>query len=232
MDRKEFVRGMSGLLGAVVFGPVLTACGGGGEAATAAAPTATTPTNEATNPTTTSGGVAKSALDDAEIAGLKYMREEEKLAHDVYVAMFNTWGATVFANIAASETSHTEAVLGQIVAYGVDDPAAGNAPGVFADAFLQSLYDKLVAMGSASLVEALQVGALIEETDIVDIRARMAQTDEPAILATYQNLLCGSYSHLQAFDRQLKSQGVSYQPQVITQEQWDAIASGAASCAA
>src|SRR5690606_40421673 len=103
-------------------------------------------------------------LDAAEIAGLKFMREEEKLAHDVYVTMFNTWGAQIFANIAESETEHTEAVLEQIEQYGVEDPAEGNPVGVFEDPYLQALYDKLVAMGSVSLIEALKVGALIEET--------------------------------------------------------------------
>jgi hypothetical protein len=114
----------------------------------------------------------------------------------------------------------------------VEDPAEGNPVGVFEDSYLQALYDKLVAMGSVSLIEALKVGALIEETDIVDIREKMEVTDEPSILQVYQNLLCGSYSHLQAFDKALADQGVDYQAQVITQEQWDAIASGAEACEA
>src|SRR5690606_14496265 len=124
-------------------------------------------------------------LDDAEIAALKFMREEEKLAHDVYVTMFNTWGAQVLANNSASETEHIEAVLGQIEMYGVEDPAEDNPVGVFEDPYLQALYDKLVAMGSVSLIEALRVGALIEETDIVDIREKMEVTDEPSILQVY-----------------------------------------------
>jgi hypothetical protein len=224
MDRKEFLRGMSGLLGAVVFGQALTACGSGGDDPTALA---SSESGAALDPAASVG-----TLDAAEIAGLKFMREEEKLAHDVYVTMFNTWGAQIFANIAESETEHTEAVLDQIEQYGVEDPAEGNPVGVFEDPYLQALYDKLVAMGSVSLVEALKVGALIEETDIVDIREKMEVTDEPSILKVYQNLLCGSYSHLQAFDKALEGQGVDYQAQVVTQGQWDAIASGAEACEA
>ena len=228
MDRKEFLRGMSGLLGAVVFGQVLTACGSGGDD-----PTALTVSESgiALDPVGTDAG-SVGTLDAAEIAGLKFMREEEKLAHDVYVTMFDTWGAQVFANIAESETEHTEAVLDQIALHGVEDPAEGKPVGVFEDSYLQALYDKLVAMGSVSLVEALKVGALIEETDIVDIREKMEVTDEPGILKVYRNLLCGSYSHLQAFDQALAQQGIDYQAQVITQEQWDAIASGAEACEA
>ena len=228
MDRKEFLRGMSGLLGAVVFGQALTACGSGGDDPAALAATETGLTLD----TLSTDAASVGTLDEAEIAGLKFMREEEKLAHDVYVTMFNTWGAQVFANIAESEAEHTAAVLGQIERYEVDDPAEGNPVGVFEDPYLQALYDKLVAMGSVSLIEALKVGALIEETDIVDIREKMEVTDEPSILQVYQNLLCGSYSHLQAFDKELAGQGVGYQAQVITQEQWDEIASGAEACAA
>lgn len=228
MDRKEFLRGMSGLLGAVVFGQALTACGSGGDDPGALTTSESSVTLDPAATEATSVGT----LDEAEIAGLKFMREEEKLAHDVYVTMFNTWGAQIFANIAESETEHTEAVLEQIEQYGVEDPAEGNPVGVFEDPYLQALYDKLVAMGSVSLIEALKVGALIEETDIVDIREKMEVTDEPSILQVYQNLLCGSYSHLQAFDKALADQGVDYQAQVITQEQWDAIASGAEACEA
>ena len=119
MDRKEFIRGMSALLGAVVFGPALTACGSGGDDPTALPISESTATLDPD--ATDASGVG--TLDEAEIAGLKFMREEEKLAHDVYVTMFNTWGAQVFANIAESETEHTEAVLGQIELYGVEDPA-------------------------------------------------------------------------------------------------------------
>ena len=160
------------------------------------------------------------------------VREEEKLAHDVYVALFNVWGAQVFANIADSETEHTEAIRQLILSHGLPDPAATTAPGVFVNTELQALYDQLVAMGQPSLIEALKVGCLIEETDIQDIRNKMALTDEASILGTYQNLLCGSYNHLQSFNRVLANRGVAYQSQVISQDQWNAIASGSASCSA
>lgn len=226
MDRKEFMRGMSALLGAVVFGPTLTACGGD-DLATGAF----VESNVMLDPTS-SDGPTETELDAIEIAGLKFMREEEKLAHDVYATLFNTWGTTIFSNIAASETEHTEAVRRQLELYGVEDPAEGNPVGVFEDTYLQPLFDKLIEMGSVSVIEGLKIGALIEETDIQDIRDKMAETDEASILQVYQNLLCGSYEHLQAFNRQLVANGVSYQSQVISQQEWDAIASGSASCTA
>ncbi len=237
MKRKAFVHGMGALLGAVVFGPVLTACGGGDEADASASGGDDRLTADARGRTgtgsTTLAPTTPTSLDANEVEGLRYMREEEKLAHDVYLALYARWPRiSVFGNIAASEAQHTDAVLAQLQRYGVSDPAAGKAAGVFDNSYLQALYNQLIAMGSASEVGALKVGCLIEETDIQDIRDKMALTDEASILSTYQNLLCGSYNHLQSFNRVLANRGVAYQSQVISQDQWNAIASGSASCTA
>jgi hypothetical protein len=177
---------------------------------------------EAVDETTATG-----TLSADEIAGLRFMREEEKLAHDVYVAMFSLWGHRTFSNIALSETEHTEAILSLLIKYGVDDPAADKPAGVFEDPELQALYDTLLAAGAPSLIAGLQVGALIEETDIHDIEVRKAVTNAPDILAVYESLLCGSRNHLRAFNRALLALGVSYVAQVITQQEWDAIADSA-----
>jgi hypothetical protein len=214
MQRKQFLR----LMGATLGGVVLTACGGGDEelVSTLDAPAASTPVLSAED------------LSAEEIAGLMYMREEEKLAHDVYVALFNVWGANVFSQIALSEAEHTEAIRRLIEAHGLEDPAATNPAGVFENDDLQALYDKLVAMGQASLVEALKVGCLIEEKDIQDINDKKAEVlDEPDIVQVYDNLLCGSRNHLRAFNATLLDQGVSYEATVLTQAEWDAIASSA-----
>ncbi len=107
-----------------------------------------------------------------EIDGLRWMREEEKLAHDVYVALGETWGIRVFENIAAAETTHGEAIKTLLDRHGIADPAAGQPVGAFTDPELQALYGDLVARGRTSLVDALTVGALIEELDISDLRDR------------------------------------------------------------
>lgn len=214
MQRKQFLRHLGALAGSAAIGPLIAACGGGSEdpsGATALAAGTAAPTTINT-------------LSPAEIAGLKFMREEEKLAHDVYVAMDALWSHRTFANIALSETTHTEAILALLTKYGVDDPAAGKPAGVFEDPQLQALYDTLVAAGAASLVEGLKVGALIEETDIRDIVQRQAVTDEADILTVYGSLLCGSRNHLRAFNSALLGLGVTYSAQVITQQEWDAIA--------
>lgn len=166
-------------------------------------------------------------LDETETAALLFMREEEKLAHDVYVALYDTWGLPVFQNIAASEQVHTESVLNLLTIYNLDDPAAGNAPGVFTDPTLQTLYNQLVTQGMQTLVDALRVGAIIEEVDILDLDARLAQTDNADIIQVFQNLRAGSESHLRAFVTNLERQtGEVYAPQYLPQELYDAIMAG------
>lgn len=212
MRHPNLLRRAGALLGAVTLGAWLAGCGGGA-------------TQEATEPSAaaTPSAVA-SVLSADEVAGLRYMREEEKLAHDVYVAMQSLWARRIFANIAESETTHTEAVLALLLKYGVDDPSDGRAAGEFEDPALQALYDTLVRAGAASLVSGLEVGALIEETDIRDIEQRKLLVDAADILTVYDSLLCGSRNHLRAFDEALRDQGVDYVAQVITQDEWDTIA--------
>lgn len=223
MQRKQFLRYLGATIGSVAAGGLLAACGGGGDDTVTATTVGTaSATMEATDSTT----AVATTLSAEEIAGLKFMREEEKLAHDVYTALYAVWGHQVFANIALSETDHTEAILGLLEKYGVEDPAEDKDAGEFEDEELQHLYDTLVAMGQPSLIDALKVGALIEETDIQDINERKAVTDEADILGVYDSLLCGSRNHLRAFNDALLAEGVQYEATVITQEEWDAIASG------
>ncbi len=112
-------------------------------------------------------------LTSDESAALLYMREEEKLAHDVYVTLFAQWNLPTFQNISRSEQTHTDAVKTLIDRYGLQDPASSSV-GVFTNPDLQALYNDLVARGSQSLAEALKVGAAIEEIDIRDLRKRLA----------------------------------------------------------
>jgi hypothetical protein len=152
-----------------------------------------------------------------EAAGLLYMREEEKFAGDVYLAMYEKWGQQIFKNIAASEDTHAAAIAELISAYGLEDPSANLAAGEFTNRDLQVLYDQLVAQGSQSLDEALKVGVRIEELDISDLQARIAQSDDVVIRTVYQNLLAGSNNHLRAFSTTLAlTSGEAYQSQATT----------------
>ena len=137
------------------------------------------------------------ALTTEEAEGLLFMREEEKLARDVYNVLYNRWGLQIFANIAESEQRHTDAVLYLLGKYDLDDPAM--APGEFWDKCLQDLYDSLILKGLTSITDAIEVGVIIEETDIIDIKHLLDQTNKDDIIQVYNNLLDGSYSHLDAF---------------------------------
>jgi len=198
---------------------------------TTVAPTSSTepvePTSTSTEPTSTSTDSTSigSSLTDEEIAGLMWMREEEQLAHDVYVVLGELWNLRIFDNISSAETAHIEAVSGLLDLYGLDDPAAGNDTGTFTDPALQRLYDQLVEDGSRSLEAALEVGALIEELDIVDLVARSAATDTPEISAVYANLERGSRNHLRAFVSQLDSRGITYTPTQLDPATFEAIVS-------
>lgn len=141
--------------------------------------------------------LSASGLSADEAAGLLFMREEEKLARDVYNQMYALWGMPVFQNIARSEQNHMDQIKLLLDRYDLTDPAL--APGQFTDPALQALYNQLVAQGSVSLADAMNVGILIEQTDIADLQVRIAQTDNTDIQWVYNNLLNGSYNHLAAF---------------------------------
>jgi hypothetical protein len=133
-------------------------------------------------------------------AQLAYLIEEEKLAHDVYVALGELWGSQIFARISSSESTHEEAVANLLPTYGVDDPRSAD-PGVFTDTALQALYDDLIAQGSQSLADAVQVGITIEKTDIADLSAAIPNAPED-VASVLERLLTASQNHLAAFERQ------------------------------
>lgn len=145
-------------------------------------------------------------LTELEEQNILFMREEEKLARDVYLVMYDLWGANIFANISESEQRHMDAIQRLITRYGLtdpvvdDDPEADDVIGVFTDPDLQKLYDDLVEAGAVSLEEALKVGVMIEEKDIADLVQALTETEKRNIQRVFQNLLNGSYNHLDAFN--------------------------------
>ena len=162
-------------------------------------------------------------LDVAELDALGFMREEEKLARDVYLFLYKLWGSQIFSNIANSEQTHTDVVLRLIQKYDLADPAEGRLQGEFSDPTLQGLYDTLVALGTFSLIDALLVGATIEDLDIYDLHRLMAFVDNQDITVVFENLLKGSRNHMRAFSARLANLNLVYTPVYISQEEYDAI---------
>jgi hypothetical protein len=131
------------------------------------------------------------------------MREEEKVARDVYLYLNKKWNLRIYKNIAASEQTHMDAIKNLLDKYSIADPAAGKGIGEFTDPDLQKLYDDLILQGSVSKVEALKVGVIIEETDIDDLNEGIATARHNDIKTVYINLLQGSLNHLDAFESSL-----------------------------
>jgi hypothetical protein len=166
------------------------------------------------------------SVNSTEKAGLAWAREEEKLARDVYAELARVWNLRVFSNIAAAEEQHMDEVKLLLDRYSLPDPVGQNPAGTFADSRLKALYDRLVAQGKVSLVDALKAGAEIEDLDLSDLERERAATDNQDIGAIYQNLAMGSRNHLRAFVRNLEARSASYTPTHITQAAFDEIVAG------
>lgn len=159
----------------------------------------------------------------AEREDLLYVREEEKLARDVYQTLHEQWNLPIFSNIAQSEQTHTEAVRQLLSKYGIADPVTDDTVGVFQNAELAALYTALVAEGMSSIENALTVGAKIEDLDIADLEARSAHTDNEDITLVFGNLTRGSRNHLRSFTSQLSRYGVAYTPSYLSADAYQSI---------
>lgn len=148
---------------------------------------------------------------------LSFMREEEKLARDVYLAMYQKWQQPVFNNVAQSEQTHLDQVKCFLDAYGLPDSARAEA-GRFNNSTLQGLYDSLVARGQVSLSEALRVGGMIEEVDIRDLEGAIATTGIAEVKIMYESLISGSGNHLRAFASNLSALGETYSAQILPEQ--------------
>ena len=151
-----------------------------------------------------SGALQAATLSAAATEDLVFMREEEKLARDVYLTLYDKWNMRIFKTISTSEQNHMDAVKVLLDRYGIPDPVAGNGVGVFTDQGLQESYDDFVDQGLVSLLDAMMVGAAIENADIESLNAALAVPGLPAdVQRVYGNLLKASNNHLDAFNYQL-----------------------------
>jgi hypothetical protein len=156
-------------------------------------------------------------ITEQETRDLLFLREEEKLAYDVYLYAFNKYDLQIFKNISKSEMSHTGQVLELINKFSLEDPVKDNTLGIFENEELQLLYDNLTMKVDISKEAALEVGATIEDLDIKDIDLMLLNTDNQEIKAVYDNLICGSRNHLRSFVSNLTTE---YIPQFISQESY------------
>lgn len=172
---------------------------------------------------TDDGFSIEAVLSETEAAHLVFMREEEKLARDTYITLNEMWGLKVFTNISRAEQTHMNTMLTMLNIYGVADPVVDDAVGSFTNMELAALYSDLIASGEESLLDALYVGALIEEVDMRDILVAIDETSQADIISAYENLLAGSKNHLRAFVGQIERLGIEYVAQVLEQSEVDEI---------
>lgn len=199
------------------------------------------------------GGGSTRGLDLAEETHLVFMREEEKLARDVYLTLAAMYpNQFVFQNIGeGSEQTHTDTMRDKLVSFGIADPNpdTNNLPasiGVFTGAqfgwYFTEKFNQLIERGSRSELDALYVGALIEELDMYDIvecpkvivemdngieegGCGLNYTDERELKNAYSSLVDGSEHHLRAYVGQIEAViGIgNYQAQFLTQDEVDSI---------
>lgn len=164
-------------------------------------------------------------LTENEEKWLIHMREEEKLARDVYTSLGEKWQMNIFMNIAKSEQTHTDSIKKLLDRYGIEDPVKKDVVGEFTLPEIKKLYDNLVKKGSKSLVDGLMVGATIEDLDIFDLDVAINETSKADINIVYANLQKGSRNHMRAFVRQIKNNGATYFPEYISEEVYNSIIS-------
>jgi len=165
---------------------------------------------------------------------LAYMGNEERLAYDVYMNLYNSYqnnGTEIkqFYNISTkSESKHISIVQSLVKRYdlnatdftNVDESivndnnmSASNMPsGVYDIPAIQNLYNTLYTLGQSSEENALKVGCMVEVTDINDLDGYITQADDSNatdIKAAFETLRNGSYNHYWAFDKALKNRGVT-----------------------
>lgn len=194
------------------------------------------------------GGDGMVPLDFNEQTHLEFMCEEEKLARDVYITLGSKHpDSRVFGNIDDSEERHKCAVEDMLKKYGIKSPSKNDNVGVFTGKdygwYFDEKYKALVDQGSTSELDALYVGAFIEELDMMDINqcpkvivetengiddvseCGKVYTDKADIQRLYGYLLKGSKNHLRAYVKNIEKtigEG-NYKAQVISQEEVDEI---------
>jgi len=154
--------------------------------------------------------------------GLLYMREEEKLARDVYLTLDEYFEISIFSNIAKAEQKHMDKMKGLLDKYNLTDPVGDNPRGVFENPEFEGFYDSKTG-NEVTIIEAIRTGILIEELDILDIQEAIELTDKADIKNVYEILLRGSRNHLRAFVRRLESMGIVYEATIIDQSVADDI---------
>jgi hypothetical protein len=144
--------------------------------------------------------MAAGALTAAQRTELARLAEEEKLNHDLYTAFAKAYSLPLFENLAAAEANHLQALRALMDRYGIADPTAGKAAGVFASATVQAAYDRLPAQGKNGQQAALAAAQIVEKNTIARYSDALGGLNAPAAERVYSNLRAAETRHLAAID--------------------------------
>jgi len=162
-------------------------------------------------------------LSEAEAAAILHLREEEKLARDVYLTLSLYWETPIFTNIARAEQRHMDLVGLLVSRHEIEDSVIDDRVGIFGNPDFDVLFVDLTTRGQQSLLDALAVGATIEDLDLADLAALIDLSDEADVDLIAQNLAVGTRNHLRAFVSQIEANDSSYEPQFLGQTVFDAV---------
>ncbi len=162
-------------------------------------------------------------LSSSDVDAILFMKEEEKLARDVYITFSENYSNPIFSNISKSEQQHMNEIDILIEKYSLKDPVNNNSIGVFTNNNLSNLYSNLVNKGLENEIEALKIGATIEDLDIKDLNEKINSSNNQDLIQIFESLKKGSYNHLKAFVSNLESKNENYSPQYISTEEFNSI---------
>jgi len=201
---------------------VLTACGGGGGTGAKSNSGSASSFDPNSYPTY--------SLSEDNKNDLAFMGNEERLAYNVYTYLYDYHDESItqLQNIANnSERYHIQIVRDLVNKYNIteddltildlgavasalteQDSLPSNEYGIKA---IQELYDLLIAKGEKSDQDALEVGCMVEVTDINDLNEKIENAEISGaqdLIDGFNILRDGSYNHYWAFDKGLKNMGI------------------------
>lgn len=154
---------------------------------------------------------------------LMFMREEEKLARDFYMEMYNAWGLSIFVGMSKEEKEHLNSLLEIFRMYFLPDPIGIDTPRSYANNYLANVHNSLYNQGIQSIKDGLKACALQEEINILDLDSAIKSTQKRNIQKVYSELQRDSFNHLRSFARCLETMGERYQAVKLPQQTVDAI---------
>ncbi len=167
-------------------------------------------------------GAAAARLSERESNGLAFIWEEEKTARDLYTALYERHGDTIFSDLERSEQNHMDRARAIMDQYGLATPGK-DEQGIFENQTLQKIYEELLARGSASHEDALKTAATFEEISIIDLKKEINVMQAEDVKAMYQGLLAGSQKHLRSYASDLYDLKIKYDPQYLERDEFEGI---------